>query len=321
MRRLAKTFGALLVAMVVGQAQAQTWPDKPVRFMVPAPAGSAPDIVARLIAEKLVPMWGQPVVVDNRGGAGGIPGMSALVRSAPDGYTFAIVQTAVITLTPLLFKDPQFNVDTDIAAIAMTGTAPLIIAVNPNLGVSNLADLVKLAKSQPGKINFALPLLNSVPHLAGELLSATAGIKLYPVPFNGSPQSIAATIAGETQMTIDGLAPVVPHTKAGKLKAIAVTSDRRLPGYDDLPTVGETFPEFQASGWFGVFAPAKVPEAVAARVNADINTVIRMPDIVARFAELGVYPAPTSRKAVADFVKSEQERWARSVRDLGVKPQ
>lgn len=177
MPRLANAFVALLFAMAASHAQGQTWPDKPVRFIVPAPAGTAPDIVARLIAEKLVPMWGQPVVVDNRGGAGGIPGMVAFVRSAPDGYTFAVVQTAVITLTPLLFKDPQFNVDTDIAAIAMTGTAPLIIAFNPGLGVNNLPDLVKLAKSQPGKVNFALPLLNSVPHLTGEMLSATAGIK------------------------------------------------------------------------------------------------------------------------------------------------
>lgn len=321
MRMVVKVIVAMIVAMGFGPAAGQPWPDKPVRFIVPAPAGTAPDIVARLVAEKLLPLWGQQVIVDNRGGAGGIPGMSALARSAPDGYTFAVVQTAVITLTPLLFKDPQFNVETDITPIAMMGTAPLIIAVNSGIGVNTLADLVKLAKAQPGKVTFALPLLNSVPHLAGELLSVTAGMKLYAVPFNGSAQSIAATLSGETQMTIDGLAPIVPHTKAGKLKAIAVTSARRLPGYEDVPTVGETFPNFQANGWFGVFAPVKIPDAIAARVNADINTVLRMPDIVARFADLGVYPDPAPRKAVADFVKAERDRWAVAVRDLGVKPQ
>lgn len=302
-------------------ASAQSWPTKPVRFIVPAPAGTAPDIIARLVADKLVPMWGQQVLVDPRAGAGGINAMSNLVRSAPDGYTFAIAQATVLTLTPHLFKDPQFNVDKDLVPVVTVGTGPMMIAVNPATGVNNLADFIKLAKSKPGAVNFAPPLLNSVPHLAGELLSGSAGIKLFPVPYNGSTAAITATLANESQVTIDGLPPLVGHVKAGTLKPIAVTSLKRVPGYESIPTVAETFPGFEAIGWFVVVAPAGTPQAVIDRVNKDVNTVIQMPEVVAKFADLGVFSTAGNQQAAIQFVQKERDKWSKVVRDVGIKAQ
>lgn len=307
--------------VVLTTAHAQEWPTKPVKFIVPAPPGMAPDIISRLVTDKLVPLWGKQIVVENRPGAGGIPAMSAFVRSAPDGYTFALPMATVVTLTPHLFKDPQYNLDTDVTPVATIGTAPMMIAVNPNLGVNNLADFIKLAKSQPGKLNFAPPILNSVPHLAGEMLSSAAGIKLYPIAYNGSVASVTATMTGESQITIDGLPALVQQVKAGKLKAVAVLSTQRLPGYEQVPTVSETYPSVQAIGWFNLLAVTNTPPAIIERVNRDINTVIRMPELVARFAELGVYPTPGSVKDAADFMRAERQLWARVARDAGLKAQ
>jgi tripartite-type tricarboxylate transporter receptor subunit TctC len=317
MRRLV----ALVLALLAGPVLAQAWPTKPVRFIVPAPPGTAPDIITRLMADKLTAIWGKQIVVDNRPGAGGNVAMSAFVKSEKDSHTFASVMATVVTLTPHLFKELQYNVDTDIVPVATIGMSPMMVAVNPQLGVNNLAEFIKLAKSRPDKINFAPPLLNTVPHLAGEMLSNAAGIKLYPIAYNGSVAAVTATMTGESQVTIDGLPPLVPLVKAGKLKAIAVTSEKRLPGYENLPTVSETYPGLVAIGWFSLLAPAGANAALVEKVNKDVNQVVQMPEIVARFADLGVYPEPGSPKAAADFIRSERVLWAKVVREAGIKPQ
>lgn len=304
-----------------GQATAQSWPTKPVKFVVPAPPGTAPDIIARLIGDKLVTIWGRQVVIENRPGAGGNVAMSAFIRGERDGHTFAPVMATVLTLTPHLFKERQYDIDRDLAPVATIGVSPMMIAVNPGIGVNSLEDLVKLAKSRPGQLNFAPPLLNTVPHLAGEMLSNAAGIKLYPIAYNGSIAAVTATITGESQVTIDGLPPLVAQVKAGKLKAIAVTSKRRLPGYESVPTVSETYPGLEAIGWFALLAQSGTPAATIERVNQDVNQVLRMPDIVTRLGDLGVYPEPGSPAAAADFIAAERRLWAKVVQEAGVKPQ
>ncbi|MES2415240.1 MAG: tripartite tricarboxylate transporter substrate binding protein [Pseudomonadota bacterium] len=325
MKSFSKTIKALAALTVLAAstlAQAQDWPNKPVKFIVPAPAGSGPDIVARIVADKLSGMWGQSVVVENRVGAGGIPAMVALKQAPADGYTYGVVQTAVIALTPHLFKDPQFNFDNDFMTISSMVTSPLIIAATPNLGVSTLPQLVALAKSKPGQVKFALPGLNSVPHLAGEQISALTGMKFLNVPFNGTGPAIVATISGDAgEITIDAPAALMPNVKAGKLKALAITTPRRVAGMDDIPTVAETIPNYQASGWFSLFAAQRTPDAVVTRVNRDVNTVMQMPDIVARLVPMALYPAPGTPAAAASFVKAERDRWTSVVRDLGIKPE
>jgi tripartite-type tricarboxylate transporter receptor subunit TctC len=316
-----KLITAFVLATAACIAHAQSWPTKTVKIIVPSPPGTAPDIITRLYVDRLAPAWGRAVIVENRPGAGGNVAMGVMVRGERDSHTFASVMATVVTLTPHLFKELQYNIDSDVVPVAMIGTSPMMLTVNPALGVNSVADLVKLAKSQPGKLNFALPLLNSVPHLAGEMLSTAAGVKFYPVAYNGSVAAVTATMTGESQLYIDGLPPQVAQVRAGKLKALAVTSTARLPGFESLPTLSESYPGLKAIGWFGVLAPAGTPPEVIAKVNADVNRAIQIPEVVQRFAELGVYPEPGSPQAAADFMKAERTLWAKAVRDAGIKPQ
>jgi tripartite-type tricarboxylate transporter receptor subunit TctC len=316
-----KLITALFLAIAAFAAHAQSWPTKTVRIIVPSPPGTAPDIITRLYVDRLGAVWGKAVIVENRPGAGGNVAMGAMVRGEKDEHVFASVMATVVTLTPHLFRDLQYNIDTDVVPVAMIGTSPMMLTVNPSLGVNSVADLVKMAKAQPGKLNFALPLLNSVPHLAGEMLGAAAGVKFYPVAYNGSVAAVTATMTGESQLYIDGLPPQVAQVRAGKLKALAVTSTNRLPGFESLPTLSESYPGLKAIGWFGVLAPAGTSAAVVSKVNADITRAILIPEVVQRFADLGVYPEPGSPQAAAEFMKAERTLWAKAVRDAGIKPQ
>ena len=316
-----KLITALFLAIAAFAAHAQSWPTKTVRIIVPSPPGTAPDIITRLYVDRLGAAWGKPVIVENRPGAGGNVAMGAMVRGEKDDHVFASVMATVVTLTPHLFKELQYNIDSDVVPVAMIGTSPMMLTVNPALGVNSVADLIKMAKAQPGKLNFALPLLNSVPHLAGEMLGAAAGVKFYPVAYNGSVAAVTATMTGESQLYIDGLPPQVAQVKAGKLKALAVTSANRLPGFESLPTLSESYPGLKAIGWFGVLAPAGTSAAVVSKVNADITRAIQIPEVVQRFADLGVYPEPGSPQAAAEFMKAERTLWAKAVRDAGIKPQ
>jgi tripartite-type tricarboxylate transporter receptor subunit TctC len=316
-----KLISAFVLAAAMSVAHAQSWPTKTVRIIVPSPPGTAPDIITRLYVDRLAPVWGKAVIVENRPGAGGNVAMGAMVRGEKDEHVFASVMATVVTLTPHLFKELQYNIDTDVVPVAMIGTSPMMLTVNPSLGVNSVADLVKMAKEQPGKLNFALPLLNSVPHLAGEMLAVAAGVKFYPVAYNGSVAAVTATMTGESQLYIDGLPPQVAQVRAGKLKALAVTSTSRLPGFESLPTLSESYPGLKAIGWFGVLAPAGTSAAVVSKVNADITRAIQIPEVVQRFADLGVYPEPGSPQAAAEFMKAERTLWAKAVRDAGIKPQ
>jgi tripartite-type tricarboxylate transporter receptor subunit TctC len=319
--RLARALAATAFLVAACGVHAQSWPTKPVRMYVPLPPGTAPDIVARLVADKLGGLWGQPVVVENRPGAGGIPTMSALSRAAPDGYTIALVPASVVTLTPLLFRDPQFNADKDIMPLAAAGLSPMMIVVNPASGIQTLPDLIRTVKASPGKVNFASPGANTVPFLTGDMLNRAADMQLYSVPYNGSVASVTAAMTGEAVVAIDGLPPLVPHVKSGKLRAIAVTSAQRLPGYENIPTAAETVPGFESIGWFAIFSPAGLPAPVVERINADMNRVMAMPDIVARLAELGVYPNPGPQKQVEQFYAQQRALWRKVVTDVGLQPQ
>lgn len=318
-----RLFLSLLAACALSgaAAHAQAWPAKSVRLIVPYAAGTAPDVIARLMAERLGTMWNQSVFVDNRPGAGGIPGMSALARAGGDSYTLGLVPAAVLTLTPHLYKNPQFNIDTDLTPIAAVATGPMMIVVASGSSINSLADLVKAAKAQPGKINFAIPQSNSVPHLTGEMLARAAGMRLAVIPYTGSPAAASAVLAGEVTFTMDGLPALTQYVKAGRLRPLAVTSRERLPGFETVPTVGESFQGFESVGWFAVYSPSGVPAAVIEQVNRDVNKIIQMPDLVARFADFGVYPRAGSPKALADYVQEQRALWKKTVTDLNLQPQ
>lgn len=302
-------------------AAAQAWPGKPVRLIVPFPAGAAPDVIARLVADRLGAAWGQAVFVENRPGAGGIPGMAALVRSPADGYTLGFVPAAVVTLTPELYKNPQFNIDTDLVPVAAIGTSPMMIVVNQTSEIKTLADLIRTSRAQPGRLNFAAAQTNSVPHLTGEMLGRATGAPMFTVPYSGSAAVTTALLANEAAVTVDGLPALTQYVKAGKFRALAVTSKERLPGFENVPAAGETVKGFESIGWFSVYAPTGTPAGVVEQVNRDINKVIQAPDLVARFAELGVYPKPGTPKALGDFVQEQRSVWKKAVIDLGLQPQ
>lgn len=318
---LAGGFAELARAQATSAGSGQAWPSKPVRLIVPFPAGAAPDVIARLVADRLGTAWGQAVFVENRPGAGGIPGMAALTRSTADGYTLGFVPAAVITLTPELYKNPQFNIDADLVPVAAIGTSPMMVVVNQSSDIKTLADLVKTSKSQPGKVNFAAAQSNSVPHLTGEMLGRATGAPLFTVPYSGSAAATTALLANEAAVTVDGLPALTQYVKAGKFRALAVTSKERLPGFEAVPAAGETVPGFESIGWFSIYAPTGTPAAVVEQVNRDINKVIQQPDLVARFAELGVYPKPGTPKALGDFVREQRTAWKKVVTDLGLQPQ
>lgn len=308
-------------AHAAATAHASDWPSRPVKIIVPATTGVAPDIIARLIAERISSPLGQQVIVENYGGAGGIPGMSRFVRSAPDGYTFVLVAASTVTLTPYLFKQPGFDVDKDLVPVAEIGTSPMMIAVGAKTGIGSLAELIARAKAKPGTLNFGYPIKNSLPDLTGTMLNRAAGIQLYPVVYNGSVAEVAAVLSGEATGTIDGLPPLVGQVKAGTLRALAVTSRQRLPGYEQVPTVAETFPGFESIGWFAMFGLHGTPGAVIGRLNAEVDKVLRMPDVVARFAVLGVYPTPDAPQALAKFFAAQRRQWKAEIDVIGLKPQ
>ncbi|MFZ4287903.1 Bug family tripartite tricarboxylate transporter substrate binding protein [Variovorax sp. HJSM1_2] len=318
---LALAATALSLAFGAAPAHADTWPSKPVRLVVPFPAGAAPDVVARLVADRLARSWGQSVYIENKPGAGGIPGMSTLARAPADGYTIGFVPAAAATLTPLLYKNPQFNIDSDIVPVANIGISPMMVAVNSSSNIYTVADLVREAKAQPGKLNFAAAQANSVPHLTGEMLSRAGELQLFTVPYSGSPTATNALLAGDAKLTVDGLPALVQHVKGGKLRAIAVTSAQRLPGFENVPTVGETFKGFESVGWFALFVPAGTPVAVVDQINRETNKLLQQPDLVAQLADLGVYPRPGPPAAMGQFLAEQRALARNTVRDLGLQAQ
>lgn len=321
-RLLRATVSLLGLASIanVPTAIAQTWPSKPVRMIVPAGAGSAPDVIARIVGERLAAAWGQGVVVDNKPGAGGIPGMSALAKGAPDGYTIGFVPAAMGTITPLVFKNPQFNPDTELTSAATVGISPLLLAVPATSSIHSVADLAKHAKANPGRVNFAAPQLNSLPHLAGEMVSKAGAMNLFTVPFRAPPEAVTAVLSGDATLTIDGVPGLLQHVKSGRLRAIGVTSARRLPGID-VPAVAETYAGYEAIGWFQIIVPAGTPQPVIDRINADVNRITASPEVATRLADMGVYTRQDSVAAAGAFFDEQQKAMKRLVTDLGIQAQ
>ena len=323
LNRLRRSMLAAVAGLTFGPglALAQEWPSKPVKMILPIGAGSAPDVIARLLADRLSQLWGQGVIVDNKPGAGGIPGMSALARSGNDGYTIGFVPAAMATITPLLYKNPQFNIDTDLQAVATVGISPLLMVAPANAPFSTLPELERYAKANQGKVNFAAPQLNSLPHLAGEMLSKAGGMGLFTVPYAGPPAAITAALSGDAALTADGVPGVQQHLKSGRLKALGVTTAKRIPGFENVPAIAETYPGYEAIGWFQIFVPTGFPAARIDKLNRDLNQVLKMPDVVKQMNELGVYPQQSTPASARDFLTAQRLTMKKVVADLGLQPQ
>jgi tripartite-type tricarboxylate transporter receptor subunit TctC len=310
---------ACICAAALSPAQAQAWPDKPIKFVMSAPAGSSIDVLGRGIADRLKDRLGQPVIVENKPAAGGTVATAEVAKSTPDGYTMVLAFNGPLSITPLLSKVP-YDVQKDLAPVIITSSQPNVLAVTSQLPIRTVQELVAYAKANPGKLNFASVGNGSSSHLNAELLKSLAGIDIVHIPFNGSPPAVTATIQNETQMIFAVMQPLQPQIQAGKLRALAVTSAKRFPLLPDLPTIAESgYPGFDALAWNGVLVPAATPKAIVQRLNSEINAVLKDPDVVQKMHASGFDLVGGTPEEFAALIKAESEKWAPVIRKAGVR--
>ena len=309
---------ALAAALLPLGASAQSWPDKPVKILVPAPAGSSLDVLARAIGDKLKDKFGQPVVVENKPAAGGTVATAEVARATPDGSVMLLGFNGPLATGPLIQKVP-YDVQKDLAPVIITSSQPNVLAVNASLPVRTVPELVAWAKANPGKLNYASVGNGSSSHLNAELLKSMAGIEAVHVPFNGSPPAVLSTVQGETQMIFAVMQPLQAQIQAGKLRAIAVTTPKRFPLLPDLPAVAETYPGFEALAWNGLAVPAATPAAVVQKINAEVGAILKQPEIVQKMNGFGFDLVGGTPADFAALIASEAARWTPVVKALGIK--
>ncbi|KAF1070690.1 tripartite tricarboxylate transporter substrate binding protein [Variovorax sp.] len=317
LRYLAST---LLVCLpLVAAAQAGGFPDKAIRIVVPFPPGGATDAAARLVAVKMSEHWGQPVVVDNRAGAGGNVGSDLVAKAPADGYTLVMGVTGSHAINTSLYSKMPYDPVVDFVAISQVAVVPNVLVVHPSVPAKNLAELVALAKKEPGKLNYASLGNGTAAHLGMEMLKAEAGVDITHVPYKGSAPAVSDLLAGQVQMMVDGLPSALPHVKAGKLRAIALTSLRRSPSLPDLPTIAESYPGFYADAWSGLFAPKGTPQPVVDKLSAEVQRILKLPEVREKLAALGAEPVGSTQAEFAAHVKKEIDKWAKVVKTSGAK--
>jgi tripartite-type tricarboxylate transporter receptor subunit TctC len=311
--------GALLLASAGGGALAQDFPSKPIRLVVPYTPGGGADRVARLLAQHLSPLLGQPVVVDNRGGASGAIGTDIVAKAAPDGHTWVMGTDPPFTINPHLRKMP-FDPFKDFEPVVLVSKVPLVLVASPALRADNITELVKLAQATPDKVSFATSGSGSSAHLAAGLLMSTTNTRLFHVPYKGQAEAIADVVAGRSDLNFTAIESVLGLIKTGKLKAIAIGSDRRFSGLPGVPTVAEAgYPGFDVSAWHGLLVPARTPAPIVARINEAVNKVLQMPEVIARYEQGGLHPVGGPPDALRQLLKTDSERWAKVIREAGIK--
>jgi len=308
---------ALLAPLAFAQAP---YPAKPIRLVVPFPPGGTTDILARIVAQKLTEAWGQPVVVDNRPGAGGNIGAELVAKSAPDGYTLLMGTVGTHAINASLYAKLPYDHVKDFAPVILVAGVPNVLVVNPSVPVNSVAELIAYAKANPGKLNFASSGSGTSIHLSGELFRTMAGVQITHVPYKGSAPAIADLVGGQVQLMFDNLPSSLAQIKAGKLRALAVTSDKRAPALPDVPTMAEAgLPGFEASSWFGVLAPAGTPPAIVGKLHAEIAKWLATPDAREKLSAQGANLAGFGPEEFARYIGSETAKWAKVVKESGAK--
>ena len=321
MRYLRNFFIHLLFLLVASAAMAQSFPQRPVRIVVPYPPGSGTDIVARILGQKLSEGWGQQVIVDNRPGAGAIIGVDAVAKAAPDGYTIGIADTGPLAINPALYPKLPYHPVRDFAPVTVVATLPFILVVNPGVPAMNVAELVALAKSKPGQINYASVGNGSAVHLATELFKSRAGINLTHIPYKGSAPALQGVLSGEASVMFVNLLTAMPLVKAGRLRALAASPGTRIGALPDLPTIAEAgVPGYEFEAWFGIVAPAGTPKPVVDRLNQELRRVIALPEVRDLLVNKGGFePVGSTVESFTSLIPSEMERWGKLVRETGAK--
>ncbi|MCC6532901.1 MAG: tripartite tricarboxylate transporter substrate binding protein [Burkholderiales bacterium] len=310
---------ALAALPAAAQPAAGGYPTKPVRFICPFPPGGLNDLLARFFAQRLTETLGQQVFVDNRGGAAGIIGAEAGMRAAPDGYTITMANLSMMTINPSLYAKLPYDSLRDFAHVIELAESVNLLLVHPSLPVRSVKQLIALAKTRPGEINFGSPGIGTPGHLATELMSTMAGIKMHHVPYKGSGAGIPALIGGETQVYIEPVATIIQHVTSGRVRALAVTSAQRAAMLPDLPTVADTLAGFEFTSWYGVLMPAATPRPLVLRVNEAINRVLAQAEVKEYLAKQAMVPLGGAPEAFTARIKRESARWGKVVKDTGAR--
>lgn len=318
---LSAMFAAFLGTCDTALAQgAQSYPDKPIRIIVPFAPGGSSDVLARAIGQKLTEMWGQQVLVDNRPGAGGNIGASETARSAPDGYTLVLFDVGTITISPSIYPNLNYDPERSFAPVTMVAVSPHALVVNPSIPVSSVQELIAYSKANPGKLNYASAGNGTAVHLAGEQFQQMTGTKWTHVPYKGGAAAIVGIVGGEVDLTLNGLLATLPHIKSGRLKVLAVAGTKRAAAMPDLPTVSEAgVPGFQSGSWQGLLAPAGTPPDIVAKLHDAVVKVLNEPDMTKRLADQGAEVVGSTPEEFAAFIRDDTAKWAKIVKDTGIK--
>lgn len=312
---------AAAFTLVAGSATAQTFPTKPLTIVVPASPGGAIDLAARLIGQKLTEAWGQPVTIDNKTGATGIIGTDMVARAAPDGHTLALVASSH-AINPSMVKKLPFDTLKSFEPVAQTHVVPLMLVVANSLPVRTVGELIAYGKANPGKLSFASSGSGGAPHFSGELFRSMAGLDIVHVPYKGSTLAHPDLISGRTSLMFDTVAAVRPQVKGGTVRALAVTTGKRLASDPQLPTMAEAgLPGYETSTWGGLLAPAGTPKAVVAKLNAEVVRILGLPDVRQKLLDAGIEPVQGTPEQFAQFIEKEMAKWAKVAKDAGIQPE
>jgi tripartite-type tricarboxylate transporter receptor subunit TctC len=318
MRNILVACVAAAALMLGGGAMAQSYPSKPIKIVVPFAVGGIADTFARAIGARLAETWGQPVVIENKVGAGGNIGADFVAKSAPDGYTLVMGNIGTHAVNQNLFKSLPFDPIKDFVPIAHVLDAEGLLVVNPAVPAKTVPELIALARSQPGKMSYASGGLGTTSHLAGELFKSLAKVDMVHVPYKGNSPAITDLVGGQTQMIFATMPTVLPMVKAGRLRAIAVIGPQRTHALPEVPTVAESLPGFEVSNWIGLFAPAGTSPEIVARLNDEVQKIMRSPEIEKRLETEGAKFIPTTPQSFAAFQKAEADKWGKAIRDANI---
>ncbi len=319
--KLTKTLVAMLLMLVAGTAFAQGYPNKPVKIVVPFTAGSATDILGRTIGQKLSEMWGQPVVIENKPGAGGTIGATTVAKSPPDGYTL-LVHSAAQAVNPAIYPALPYDTEKDFVEVAMLGGQPNVLVVGTATGFKTVADLVAAAKKSPGQLNFGSAGVGSGTHINGEKFKLAAGIDVMHIPYKGTPEALTETMTGRITYFFSPISAALPNVREGKLIALGVSTARRASTLPNVPTIAESgLPGFDYNLWVGMFAPAGTPADIVDKINADVARVVQLPDVRERMAALGAEAMPMTPAEFRKFMREELVESAKVVKAGGIKLQ
>lgn len=308
-----------LLVLFAGAGDCQTYPSKPIRFIVPFAPGGTNDIVARMVGIKLTESWGQPVVIDNRGGAGGVIGADMAAKSVPDGYTLLMANVNFAT-NPGLVKNLPYDSVKDFAAVSLLATSPSVLVVHPSLPARSVKELIALAKARPGELNYSTSGAGSTGHMAMELLKQMTAIDMAPVHYKGGGPALIDLIAGRVSPGFATILSVAPHLEGGRLRALAVSTPKRSPALPDLPTVTEAgVPGYEFTGWWGVVVPALTPQPVIDKLNGELVRILAHPEVRQRLVREGAEPASTTPDAFAAYMRTEVAKWSKVIRDANIR--